>query len=323
MELIVLGHDEVERLLPMEGCIAAMAEALTALARGQAHQPLRSVFRPPDAPGFLGLMPAWRGTFGLKAVCIFPDNPARGLDAHQGVVLLSSGETGQPLAVLDASAVTAIRTAAVSAVATRLLARGQAGDLALVGAGVQARAHVAAMAAVRPLRRIRLAARRPERARAFAASVAAPVPIEIADSVEAAVRDADLIVTATSAREPVVRREWISPGAHINAVGACVPSARELDDATVAAGALFVDRRESTLAESGDYLFPARRGLIGPDHIRAEIGEVLAGLRPGRESEQDITIFKSLGLAIEDLAAAELCLRAARERGLGTRVVFS
>jgi len=192
-----------------------------------------------------------------------------------------------------------------------------------VGAGVQARAHLTAMAAARKLRRVRLVSRSLESARRLAARANATVPIEVVQSVEEAVRGADLIVTATSAPEPVVRREWIANGAHINAVGACVPRARELDTLTVAAGALFVDRRESAQSEAGDYLIPLREGAIGPDHIRGEIGEVLVGTRPGRTSPDEITIFKSLGLAIEDLAAAELCIRTARERGVGTRVTFS
>ena len=322
-ELLVLGRTDIEHVLSMEGCIAAMTDALSALAREQVHQPLRSIVRAPGAPGFLGLMPAWRNAFGLKAICVFPGNPARGLDAHQGVVLVSNGETGEPVAVLDASSITEVRTAAVSAVATRLLARPEAGDLAIVGAGVQARAHLTAMAAARKLRRVRLVSRSLESARRLAARANATVPIEVVQSVEEAVRGADLIVTATSAPEPVVRREWIAKGAHINAVGACVPRARELDTLTVAAGALFVDRRESAQSEAGDYLIPLREGAIGPDHIRGEIGEVLVGTRPGRTSPDEITIFKSLGLAIEDLAAAELCIRTARERGVGTRVTFS
>src|SRR5205823_10995713 len=168
---------------------------------------------------------------------------------------------------------TEIRTAAASAVATRALARPEAGDLAIVGAGVQARAHVAARAAVRTLSRIRIASRRPAEAARLARSVSAPVPVEAVASIEQAVRGADLIVVATSAREPVVHRAWIAPGAHINAVGACVPRARELDSATVAAGALFVDRRESALAEAGDYLIPLAEGAISDGHIRAELGE--------------------------------------------------
>lgn len=328
MKILILNHRDVETLLPMPACIEVMAEALSALARGQVHQPLRTIVRPPGAAGLMGLMPAYqageRAAFGLKAVCVFPGNPARGKDAHQGAVLLFSAETGEALALLNASAITAIRTAAVSGVATRLLARAEAGELAIIGAGVQARAHLAAMASIRPIRRARVASRHPDSARRFAAGLAPhyDFPIEPVDSVEAAVRGADLVVTATTAAEPILERGWIAPGAHLNVVGSSVPTAREVDTATMAAASLFVDRRESTLNEAGDYLFAAREGAIGPAHIRAEIGEVLIGARPGRTAPDEITLFKSLGLAIEDLAAAEYVFRQAQAANAGRWVEF-
>jgi ornithine cyclodeaminase len=328
MTILILNHAEVERLLPMGECVEAMAGTLAALSRGEAHQPLRMVVRPPDARGLLGLMPAYRGgeqaIYGLKAVCVFPGNSAIGKDAHQGGVMLFSGATGELLALMNASAITAIRTAAVSGVATRLLAREDAGDLAILGAGVQARTHLAAMACVRQLRRVRVASRSLESARRFADAMAAysPVPIEALASAEDAVRDADLIVTATNAAAPIIRREWLAPGAHINAVGSSIPTTRELDSATMAAAGLFVDRRESTLNEAGDYLFAQREGAIGPEHIRAELGELLLGSRPGRASPDEITVFKSLGLAVEDLAAAEHIYRKAQAQSAGTWVEF-
>lgn len=328
MDIVVLGHEEVESLLPMRDCIELMAEALSALARNEAYNPLRFVVRPDESRHFLGLMPAYRGggspAYALKEVCIFPDNPARGLDAHQGAVLLHSAETGQLLAVMNASAVTAIRTAAVSGLATRLLARRDAAELAIVGTGVQARAHLQAMSVAGRFERARIAGRSPERARAFAAEEAPRYrfPLEPADSVEAAIRNADVIVTATNAIEPVLRCEWIQPGAHINAVGSCSPKARELDTATVAASALFVDRRESTLNESGDYLLAAGEGAVGPAHIRAELGDILVGRGLGRTSDDEITVFESLGIAVEDLAAAQLLYRRALERDVGARVRF-
>ncbi|HEY3232487.1 MAG TPA: ornithine cyclodeaminase family protein [Roseiflexaceae bacterium] len=328
MNILILNHAEVEQLLPFEECIPVMAEALAALARGDAHQPLRMVVRPPGAAGLMGLMPAYmagdRAAYGLKAVCIFPGNAARGKDAHQGGVLLFSAETGELLALMNASAITAIRTSAVSGVATRLLARADAGDLAIVGAGVQARSHLAAMACVRPIRRVRVASRSPERAQAFAAELAPRYgfPIHAVETVEAAVRGADLIVTATTAAEPIVRREWIAPGAHLNVVGSSIPTTREVDTATMAAAALFVDRRESTLNEAGDYLFAMRDGAIGPEHIRAELGELLVGGVPGRTASDEITLFKSLGLAVEDLAAADYVYRRAQAAGIGSWVDF-
>ena len=328
MKILILNHDEVVELLPMKECIALMREALVKLAAGEVHQPLRTIVRPPDAAGVMGLMPSYIGgeqaAYGLKTVCIFPANPAKGKDAHQGAVLLFSAETGELLALMNASAITAVRTAAVSGVATDLLAREDASVLAIVGAGVQARTHLLAMSEVRSIKRCRVASRNIEHARLFAEQMQESVAfaIEPVESVASAVGGADLIATVTNAKEPVVRREWISPGAHLNVVGSSTPHAREVDTETIAASALFVDRRESTLNEAGDYLFAMREGAIGPEHIRAELGEVLTGLKPGRTSREQITLFKSLGLAVEDLAAANYLYRKARELNAGVWVEF-
>jgi ornithine cyclodeaminase/alanine dehydrogenase-like protein (mu-crystallin family) len=329
LKILILNSTEVERLLPMRECIAIMAEALTALAQGEVYQPLRMIVRPPDAAGLIGLMPVYRSgdapAYGLKAICVFEDNPTKGKDAHQGSVMLFSGETGELLALINASAVTAIRTAAVSGVATRLLAREDACELAIIGSGVQARSHLSALACVRPIRRARVASRRIEHARKFAAEMQThfSFPVAAVEDVEEAVRGADLIVTATNAREPILRREWIAPGAHINAVGSSSAEAREVDTDTLVASRLFVDRRESALKEAGDYLIPMREGVIGPEHIRAELGEVLTGLKRSRTSQDEITLFKSVGLAIEDLASAEYVYRRAlEERKAGAWVEF-
>jgi ornithine cyclodeaminase/alanine dehydrogenase-like protein (mu-crystallin family) len=321
---LILSHDDVEALLTMPECITAMEGALLALAKGEVCNPLRSIVRPEGAAGFLGLMPTYRGglspAFGLKEICLFPGNPARGLDTHLGAVLLHSGETGELLAVMNASAITAIRTAAVSAVATRLLAREDAKTLAVLGAGVQARSHLKAIPHVRKIQEIRVASRTPAKAEALAAGFG---NVRVVGSIEEAVRGADIIVAATSSREPVIRREWIASGAHINAVGSSIASTRELDSATVAAASLFVDRRESTVNESGDYLMALREGAIaGPGHIRAELGEILNGQAAGRTSPDEITLFKSLGVAIEDLAAAQFLFEKARSDGGGTWVDF-
>jgi ornithine cyclodeaminase len=308
----------------MEQCIEVMADALAALARGEVHNPLRQGIRAPGAAGLLGLMPAWRASSGesyyaLKEVCVFPGNPKRGLDTHLGAVILNSGDTGEPLAFMNASAITAIRTAAVSAVATRLLAREDASILAILGAGVQARSHLRALPLVRNISDIRVYSRD----RAKAEALATEPSIRCVADAESAVRGADIIVTATSSSEPVLRLEWISPGAHVNAVGSSIASARELDGATVAAASLFVDRRESTVNESGDYLMALREGAIaGPEHIRAELGELLTGTARGRTSDDEITLFKSLGLAIEDLAAAAFLYNEAGRTGGGTWVEF-
>jgi ornithine cyclodeaminase len=318
-KILILNEHEVEQLLTMRECIGVMGKALASLARGEVHNPLRSVVRAADAAGFLGLMPAFRGgekpLFALKEVCIFPGNPARGLDTHLGAVLLHSGETGELMGVMNASAITAIRTAAVSAVATRLLAREDARSLAIIGAGVQGRTHLEAIPLVRNIDDVRIVSRSREKAEALAGNGG-----RVVDSIEEAVRGADIIVTATSSREPVIKREWIGDGVHINAVGSSIAAARELDGATVAAASLFIDRRESTVKESGDYLGALREGAIGDDHIRGEIGDILIGKSTGRTSAGEITLFKSLGLAVEDLASAEFLFEKASREGTGTWV---
>jgi ornithine cyclodeaminase/alanine dehydrogenase-like protein (mu-crystallin family) len=318
--MLVLNQEEVERLLDMEGCIAAMEGALAALARGEVHVPLRFVMRPTDEPSLLGLMPAHRAgstpLYSLKTVAVFPDNPKRGLDAHQGTVTLFDGETGEVRVLMNASAITAIRTAAVSAVATRLLAKEDARVLGILGAGVQARSHLEALPLVRTFDAVRISSRTSEHAKALAAEVGA----EAVETAEAAVRDADVVVTATSSAEPVLAREWLKPGAHVNAIGGRPPQMTELDTATIADSAFYVDRRESAEAEAGDYRAAVESGAIGPDHIRGELGEVVIGAKPGRSSDDQLTVFRSLGLAVEDLAAAEYVVRRARETGVGTEV---
>jgi ornithine cyclodeaminase len=328
VKVLVLTAAEVDAHLPMAACIEAMADALAGLARGELFQPLRMVVRPKDAAGLMAMMPAYRGgsepAFGVKAIGIFPGNTARGKDTHQGAVALFDGETGELMALVNAAAITALRTAAVSGLATRLLAREDAGDVALVGSGIQARSHLAALDAVRPLRRVRVASRHPANARRLADEMRSryPFPVEAVDTVEQAVRGADVVATVTDSAEPVVERGWVAPGAHLNVVGASVATRREVDSATMAAASLFVDRRESTINEAGDYLMALAEKAITPDHIRAELGELLAGTRPGRTSRDEITLFKSLGLAVEDLAAASLACRRAREAGAGTWVEF-
>ena len=317
---------EVLRLLAMPDCVRLMRAALAALARGEAVMPLRTVMRTPA--GFLGVMPghlaAQNGApaLGLKGVTVFPGNAARGLETHQGAVMLFDAETGIPSAIMDAAPVTAVRTAAVSAVATDCLAGAQAGDLAILGAGVQARTHIEAMAAVRRVRRARIWSRNFEHARRLAdeAGRTYPFPIHACQTAAEAVAGSDIVCTVTASAEPVLERQWLSDGVHVNAVGASQPSARELDTDTVKAARLFVDRRESALAEAGDILIPLRSGEISEAHIAAELGEVVAGLKPGRLSDGEITVFKSLGLAVEDLAAARYVADRAAAAGLGTTV---
>jgi ornithine cyclodeaminase/alanine dehydrogenase-like protein (mu-crystallin family) len=317
MSVRILSGSDIRRLLPMGDCIDAMAEVLAALAREELYNPLRSIVFPPGERTGMGLMPSFRSganaAYALKAIVVAPENRARGLDSHQGFVALFDGVTGVPKALLDASTITEIRTAAVSGVATRLLARPESKALAILGAGTQARSHLEAMREVLAIDHVRAWSRTP-------GSASELDGVEEVATAEEAVRGADVVVTATAAREPIVERAWLADGAHINAVGSSIKTTRELDTATVAASSLFVDRRESTFNEAGDYLFPLQEGAIGPEHIKGEVGEVLIGAVDGRSSEVELTLFKSLGIGVEDLAAAELVVERAAAEGVGVEV---
>jgi ornithine cyclodeaminase len=257
--------------------------------------------------------------FGVKLVSIYPGNPAAGLSSHLGLVLLFEAEHGRPVAILDAAEITAIRTAAASGLATRLLARADAGDLAILGAGEQARGHLAAMRAVRPIRRVRVWSRTPASAQAFAAEAADHwgQAVEVCATAREAVAGADLICTVTAAPTPILQGAWISPGCHLNVAGASRPSVAEIDTALVVRSRYFVDRRESTVNEAGEYRAALAAGAIAEGHILAEIGEVAAGTQPGRLGPDDVTLYRSLGIAAQDVAAAHYLLEAARARGVG------
>jgi ornithine cyclodeaminase/alanine dehydrogenase-like protein (mu-crystallin family) len=323
VDVLIADQKLVTELLTMGEAIATMRDALLMLQRGDVVMPLRTVMSLPGGERGLLLMPSYAGeieALGAKVATGFPANLGTGYDTHQGVVLVFDSERGMLQAIVDATSITAIRTAAVSGVATDLLARPDAGDLALIGAGTQAFTHLQAMRAVRELRRVRVFAVPRESAEEFAAREAKlhGLEVEVVESALEAVAGADLICTVTTASEPVLRGEWVSPGAHVNAVGAYSPTTRELDSALVAQSRLFADRAEALRSEAGEFIIPRDEGLIGDDHIAGEIGEVLAGAAPGRTSPQEITLFKSLGIAVEDLAAARRVYDRAKERSLGT-----
>jgi ornithine cyclodeaminase len=318
MKVLFVNEAGVNELLPMESCVGVMRDALATFARGDSVLPLRSMVWLPDRSGLLGLMPGYLGeprSFGLKVVSVMPGNHGTPYDSHQGVVMLFGLEHGEPLAILDATAITAIRTAAASAAATDALAREDAGDLALIGSGAQGRTHLAAMRAVRKLRRVRVWSRTRAHAERFAREAGGGV--EVADSAEDAVRGADLICTTTSSKEPVLQGAWLSPGAHVNAVGACFAASRELDTEAVRRSRFFTDCRESCVNESGDFLIARQEGAITDAHLLGEIGEVFLGKVAGRQSREDITIYESLGIAIEDLASAHFIHRRAKETRAG------
>src|SRR6266508_3918530 len=325
MEVLIVNQREVPELLPMAECIDVMAGALAALTRGDSVMPLRGMARLPDQGGLLAWMPSLlptAGVMGIKVISVFPGNEGTELESHQGAVLLFEAQRGRLLAVIDASEVTAIRTAAVSGVATRLLARVDAGDLAILGSGTQARTNLEAMLAVRDIERVRVWSRNRAHAEAFAETESRRhgISVEVSGGGREAVEGAGIVCTTTSATEPILQGHWLSPGAHVNAVGFSGPTGRELDTEAVLRSRLFADRRESILNEAGDFLIPKGEGVIGDDHVIGELGEVILGKVVGRTSPEEITLFESLGLAIEDLAAANHIYHRAAETGQGTRV---
>jgi ornithine cyclodeaminase/alanine dehydrogenase-like protein (mu-crystallin family) len=323
--MLILSQSDVRQLLPMRDCIGVMEEALAGLARGEAMLPLRSIIKLPDPLGFFAMMPAFTASpasIGVKVLTVFPGNHGSAFDSHQGAVLLFEAKHGSLQAILDATAITGIRTAAVSAVATKLLARKNARSLAILGSGVQARMHIEAIPLVRDIDVVRIWSRNPDNAEALARETKEKFGIatEVFPTAEAAVRDSDIVCTVTLSHQPVLHGAWLKPGAHVNAVGTATPNAREVDTDTVKRSRLYVDRRESGLKEPGDILIPINEGAITADHLVGEIGEILIGKTPARGSENEITLFKSLGLAIEDLAAARFVAERAAATGAGVKV---
>jgi len=293
---MILDEDSVRALLRMDELIPAMANALADLSRGKVVQPMRVMMPVGDHGGFLGLMPAYGGALGAKLVTFYPSN--EGVPTHHALVLLFRPETGEPLVTMDGRLITEMRTAAVSAVATKLLARPEAAVLAILGSGVQARSHLEALRLVRAFREIRVWS--PRNAHAFARQLG----VHAADSAAEAVRGADVVVVATTSRVPVLFGQWLSPGTHINAVGAPRPTWRELDDEILRTARIYVESREAATGESGD--------IIAAGRVDAEIGEVVTGAMRGRESAGELTLFKSVGVAVEDVVTADLVYRKAR-----------
>ncbi|WP_329569742.1 ornithine cyclodeaminase family protein [Kitasatospora sp. NBC_01266] len=325
--MLLIDRATVRKVYPMRQATQVMAEAMRRYSGKLVDLPLRTILRPEKDTGLLGTMPGFvsgegLAGYGVKAMVLKPENPARGLDLHIGVVLVFHPDTGAPLALMDAGAVTAIRTAAVSAAATDALARRDAGDLAVLGSGVQARSHLEAMQVVRPLRRVRVWSRTRANADAYRgwAATELGIEVEVAESPGKALAGADLVCTATAAKEPLVQAADLAPGAHVNAVGASFLDHRELSSAAVAEASFFVDSRESAAAESGDLRAPIAEGLIGLDHIQAELGEVLLGVHPGRREEREVTVFKSLGLGVQDIMSGFAIAEAAAAQGLGRTV---
>ena len=320
---ILLTEADVRAVLPMDDLIEAMETALVLFSTGQVGQPVRTVLEVGESRAFFGVMPAALpgepGALGAKLVTVFGGNAAAGLPTHLATIVLLDPSTGALLALMDGRYITEARTAAVSAVSVRLLAREDASTLALIGSGVQARSHLEAIGRVRSLADVRVWSPDVERRTAFAREMQphSAAPIRAAASARDAVAGADIVVLATASRERVVDNGWIADGAHVCAVGACRPDQRETGTDLIRRARLFVDSRAGALVEAGDIVLPIAERAIDATHIRGELGEVAAGAVPGRTSRDDVTLFKSLGMAVEDVSAAQLAWRRATERGLG------
>lgn len=324
---LLLSEADVARCVSMADLIPLMRETLGRFSRREAVQPVRTNLAIRPAGGYYGVMPAHLpgpdgGRFGLKSVSFFPGNDALGRPTHLATILLLDGRSGDLLAIMDGRLITEMRTAAVSAVSVQLLARENASRLALVGAGVQARSHLQAIAMARRLSRVTVWSRSRERAAAFVREMAAvaPCPIEAVDSVRSAVEDADIIATVSSASEPVLEGGWVAPGAHLCVVGSSHPRKREVDSATVARSRVFVDSRDAARVEAGDLLLAEKDGAWSLDSVAGELGEVVNAAVPGRTGGGELTLFKSLGIGVEDIASASLVLDRAMAAGLGTTI---
>ncbi len=326
---LLLSKTDVAALLTVEDAIVAVEGAFRELALGRALMPQRTAIRMTDRRGLQLGMPAYIGgavdALALKVVTVYPDNPVQHqLPTTIGVLLLNDPATGQPLAVMDAGLLTAVRTGAVSGVATKYLARRAARSVGVLGAGVMAKWQLAAVSAVRPIESVAVYDQAPGRADAFAGEMGPRLSKKIVavDHPRKAIEGRDVVVVATSATEPVFEGAWLEPGQHVNAIGSHAPSHRELDTAAIVRARVFPDHPEACLAEAGDLLIPINEGAIGRDHLQAGLGEVIAGLKPGRQRDDEITLFKSVGLAIQDVAAASLVFERAKARHVGVEFTF-
>lgn len=324
---LLLSKQDVASLLTMEDCLSAVENAFGELARGAAVMPQRAVIKVAGHNGlFLG-MPAFIGgdsnALGLKVVTVFPDNPSKhDLPTTLGTLMLCDPATGKAIAIMDAGYLTAVRTGAASGVATRYLALEDSKNCVVFGAGVQAKKQLEAMKMVRPLEKTHVIDIVSEAGKNFASEMSEALDLQVipTEDVEGAVREADIVVTASSSHDPLFDGNWLKPGAHVNNIGSHSPGARELDTTTVKRSKFVADLKEANLAEAGDILIPIEEGAVTEDHIYASLGEIVVGAKPGRENDEEITVFKSCGLAIQDVSTALAVYNAAREKGIGTQV---
>jgi alanine dehydrogenase len=325
--MLILSESQVQGLIDLDELIAALERAHIQYSTGKAVMPVRLVVPLPQINGRITSMPGFLNedkALGMKVVTYFQENPKRNLPAILGTILLFSAETGKIIAVMDGSYITAIRTACASAMASKVLSNPTASVLGVLGAGVQAKAHIRALCLVRKLHHIKIYSPSGTSATNVKQELESQIGIviEVAKSAEETVRGCDLIVTATTAKDPIVTAEWLKPGAHINAVGSHRPDLRELDGATLARSKVFVDSRAAIMAECGDILLALEEKSITPDHVQTEIGEVLARTKPGRSKADEVTLYKSVGIAIQDVATAHLVYHKALAKNVGTHVIL-
>lgn len=323
--MLVISEEQVQGLLDLEELIFALEQAHVQFSAGKAVMPVRLVVPLPEVGGRITSMPAFlseANALGIKIISYFRDNPGQGLPPILATLSLYSPETGKLLALMDGTFLTAVRTACASAMATKALARTETPVLGVLGAGVQARAHIRALSRVRAIHRVLVWSPSGVSAIYVKEELEEEVGCEIRpqESVEAVVREADLLATVTAAAEPVLKAEWLKPGVHVNAVGSHRPDVREMGSDTVERAVVVVDSRDAIYSECGDILLAIEEGAITRDRIRGEIGEVLAGAKPGRTSDREVTLYKSVGIAVQDVAAANLVYRRALEQGVGTEV---
>lgn len=323
VQLRVISGEDVRQLLSYPDCVEAVAAAMRAVSAGKTLMPLRQIMRLPSGKGALGMMPGYLGEpewFGIKLLSLYPGNPAVGLSSHLGLYMLCEAHNGRPVALMDASVLTAVRTAAASVVATRALARVDSQVLGIVGTGEEAQSHVEAFAAAHPFERLLVWGRNPAAAHALAGRSRRLCgwTVDVAPGVPELLAHADVVCTVTSSPEPILSGADVRSGTHLCLVGSSIPTTREVDDDCVAMARFVVDYRASAMAQAGELLHAIREGRVTEAHIAGEIGEVLAGSVPGRRSAGEVTVYKSLGVAAQDLAAASLVYQRAIERGIGT-----
>jgi alanine dehydrogenase len=326
--MLILSRSDVDALLDLDLLVEALARAMIEVSAGKVSMPPRTAALVQERESLLGVMPVYLPSAGMletKLVSLFPRNAGTGLPTHQAVIVAFDPETGTPSALMDATSITEIRTAAGSALATRLLAREDSSVLAIVGTGVQARSHARAVTRVRRFREVRVAGRERARASAFAERLSGELDLQVraAGSYAEALDGADVVCATTHAVEPVVRRDWLVTGVHVNSVG-LNPRGREVDAETVRDALVVIESRASTLAPppagANDLTWAVRDGVVGQEHVETEIGEILAGDKPPRTSPEQITLYKSVGIAAQDAAAAALVLAAAADHGAGLNI---